>query len=555
VFSEPPVLTIKEGRTHCEACGAALAPDVMHKCAGNEEYKPLAAAGMSIPEYVRQNPAYGAETVLEVHKDVVSEQAKYEEMWQHPEYRQVIPGEHCAQKFLKFANPPNNAEVIDFGCGTGGGGAAISLMATFAGKLVKVHLLDFARNCLDPEVREALTTQSHALRFDQHDLTVPLPGEWSAPYGFCTDVMEHIPPQDVDRVLINILQAAQHVFFQISCVEDACGVLIGHKLHLSVHPPAWWKAKLVALGCQIHNWEEAPDGSALIAYVTAWSTGQDLVDSGELNTEQDQIRANVRANIRAGWQQVRPYEPNDAEVMLVGGGPSLLSQLPTIVQMRQAGAKLVTLNGAYNWALEHGLKVSAQVVVDARPFNARFTHPVQEETLYLVGSQCDPLTLEGLPKERTYLWHTTAEIVRDILQEECPDKWFGVPGGCTVLLRAIPLLRMLGYRKFHLFGCDSCVNVIDALNTIRLNAPVVEHHAYAQPENEGMPLFPVTVGGRVFQCQAWQIAQAQEFVSLIKVMGDMFELEVHGGGLLEWILQHGAQMDRDREEAEEAQQQ
>jgi len=39
-LSDPPVLTVKENRTHCEACGAKLEPNVMHKCAGNEEWKP-----------------------------------------------------------------------------------------------------------------------------------------------------------------------------------------------------------------------------------------------------------------------------------------------------------------------------------------------------------------------------------------------------------------------------------------------------------------------------------------------------------------------------------
>lgn len=40
IFTEPPVLTHKTDRTHCEVCGALLDPNVLHKCAGNEEYKP-----------------------------------------------------------------------------------------------------------------------------------------------------------------------------------------------------------------------------------------------------------------------------------------------------------------------------------------------------------------------------------------------------------------------------------------------------------------------------------------------------------------------------------
>jgi hypothetical protein len=60
--------------------------------------------------------------------------------------------------------------------------------------------VDFADNCLDEDIRPMLETQAHALRFVEHDLTEPL--TQSATYGFCTDVLEHIPTEDVDKVWI-----------------------------------------------------------------------------------------------------------------------------------------------------------------------------------------------------------------------------------------------------------------------------------------------------------------------------------------------------------------
>lgn len=456
-FSEPPAVTVAENRTHCEACQEPLHPDVMHKCAGNEEWKlpvltspvelttrlvdpePLLIDGRLVDParpHCSVAPLQGLDAPL-------TEQQKYQLMWARDEYRRVVPGAQIAPEFLNIARPKAGSTVIDFGCGTGEGALMIALLGG-----IRVEMLDFAANCLDEDVRSALTTQAHALSFRQHDLTQQVP--LAAEHGFCTDVMEHIPPEQVDLVLTNILQAARHVFFQISCVDDSCGKLIGHALHLSVHEPAWWKKKLEDLGCTIHYWHDA--GESCVAYVTAWSDGQDIVDVGQLNIAEETIRQNVRTNLKAGWHQVMPHAPQSTEVMILGGGPSLAGQLDTIRRMRFEGVKLVTLNGAYNWAIEHGLEVSAQIVVDARPHNARFTKPVQSQTIYLMGSQVDPSVLEGLPKERTLLWHTTAESIRDILEEECPGKWFGVPGGSTVLLRAIPLLRMLGYSRFHLFG-------------------------------------------------------------------------------------------------------
>ncbi len=568
-LSYPPVLTTTEMRTHCEACQGDIAPNVVHVCKGNARHYDSTSFGEwdsnkhmfdgmdrllqpenPTPVYVAPDgsvhPTFSATNFD--HKPEIaafpapegSEQSKYERMWSFDQYRQVVPGAQIAPEFLRIASPRKGARVIDFGCGTGEGALLIAML----GDRLKVEMLDFARNCLDPDVRNATITQPNALTFTQHDLTKPCPLPVSE-YGFNTDVMEHIPPDQVDLVLNNILQAAQHVFFQISCDDDSCGKLIDDKLHLSVHPPSWWLAKFADLKCQIHYWRDF--GKSCIAYVTAWATPREIVDSGEINIEMEAIRKNVAANIDAGWALAEPHEPNDIEAMILGGGPTLVSQLDKIKELAARGVKIVTLNGAYNWAQENGLRVGAQIVVDARPHNARFTHPVNDYTRYLIGSQCDPAVLEGLPRDRTYLWHTTAEAIQDILKEKIPNKAFGIAGGCTVLLRAIPLLRMLGYRSFHLFGCDSCV--LDSL--IASNADSVIHHAYGQPENDNTPLWPVIVGGRQFKCTAWQIAQAQEFMDLIRILGDEFQLEVYGDGLLSWIMQHGAQLDIEREEAEE----
>ena len=440
----------------------------------------------------------------------------YKMMWDKPEYRQVAPGEKIAHEFLKQAKPKQGATVLDLGCGTGRGGLNL---AFFGG--LDVTMVDFADNCLDKDIVPMLETQKHALRFVEADLSQPLPVQ--AAYGFCADVMEHIRPHHVDQVIENCLSACQHVFFQISTVDDICGVLVGHKLHLSVHPYEWWLKKLKDHKCVIH-WSNKTDNTCLF-YVSNWATGEEVVDAGTVNTADEEIKKNVEHNIKQGYLQVEPHPTNDIEVMIVGGGPSLPQHIEKIKQLRAKGVKLITINNAYNWCLDNGLTPSAMVMVDARKFNARFTKPVVEDCKYFIASQCNPSVFEGLPKDRTYIWHTQADLLKDILDEQYKT-WWSVPGGSTVLLRAIPLFRMLGFKRFHLFGCDSCLEED-------------KHHAYEQKENDGQLIMPVNVGGKIFKCHPWMVSQAQEFIDLIRMLGEEIELEVYGG-LLHHILETGA---------------
>lgn len=172
--------------------------------------------------------------------EALSERDKYERMWAVDSYRDVAPGELAAARFMDLIG---KGPVIDFGCGTGRGGLALSRAG------LDVRLLDFASNCRDEACRH--------LPFIQHDLTQASPV--SAPYGYCTDVLEHIPPADVDVVIRNIMASAQTVFFQISTVPDSMGATINQTLHLSVHPLGWWADTFIRLGFTV-MWSEQ-DGS------------------------------------------------------------------------------------------------------------------------------------------------------------------------------------------------------------------------------------------------------------------------------------------------------
>jgi hypothetical protein len=158
------------------------------------------------------------------------EREKYIRMWAIPQYRRLAPGEDAAAEFLDIVKP--DGRVIDFGSGTGRGALALSKAG------VDVWMVDFASNCRDNEVLH--------LPFVEHDLTEPL--ALRAPYGYCTDVMEHIPPAQVDTVIRNIMESAGTVFFQIATVPDNFGAVINQRLHLTVEPHDWWRETFQRLG-------------------------------------------------------------------------------------------------------------------------------------------------------------------------------------------------------------------------------------------------------------------------------------------------------------------
>jgi len=175
-----------------------------------------------------------------------SERSKYHLLWSTQSYRAFSPGEEAVNRFLDLIEP--DGLIIDFGCGTGRAGLKMSEAG------LSVHLVDFADNCRDQAAGD--------LPFLECDLTDPIP--LSAPYGFCCDVMEHIPQDDVETVISNIMASAEKVFFQISTVPDAFGALIGQSLHLTVKSHEWWLGLFTYMGHKVVFAENLGEASCFI---------------------------------------------------------------------------------------------------------------------------------------------------------------------------------------------------------------------------------------------------------------------------------------------------
>lgn len=451
------------------------------------------------------------------------EAALYERVWQNQEYRHSAPGEHLAYTFFEKFKP--YGRVIDFGCGTGRGAALIHALAD-----VPVLALDFAGNCLDDDVRN-----TEGITFRQHDLRKSL-GE-TAEFGYCTDVLEHIAPEDVDAVLVNILTAARRVFLAISTVPDHFGpVLAGEPLHLTVQPHEWWKDKLEKMGARI-DWEHDA-GEAAMFYCSIYANGDDYSKVTGLNVTEDRLKENISKNLRIGFHDVCPHEVQKTKIYLLAGGPSLEKHEKEIIKLGKKGASFITVNGTYKWLIDRGIRPAAQFMVDAREFNERFVDPVIQTCRYIFSSQTAHEAVAKIPKDQGWIFHSgDTELVKSCFDDYCKEigrdiEWFPVYGGSTVVSRALVVMAMLGFRNIEVFGWDSCL--IDE-----------KHHAYPQPENDSAHIVQIEVGGRQFRCHPWMVVQANEVPKLIRyVLGpiDGFNLNVRGDGLIAHMINHAAKL-------------
>ena len=244
-----------------------------------------------------------------------------------------------------------------------------------------------------------------------------------------------------------------------------------------------------------------------------------------VNEDKDKIRDNINKNIRRGLPQVQPYETQwNKNVGSALGGPTLKETFPDLLEKRKNGMPVITINGSHKYCMAGGLTPSGMIMLDSREFNNRFVYPLVEDCKYFISSQCHPSVFENLKDNKVWIWHCAGDDNFDLLKEVYGAEYYPIMGGATIALRAVHLLRMLGFHKFEMYGFDSCI--------------IGEHHAYEQHENDGEEVLDVVVSGREFQCTAAHYHQAKEFVDMISKTGEHYDLVVHGDGLISHIIKN-----------------
>lgn len=244
-----------------------------------------------------------------------------------------------------------------------------------------------------------------------------------------------------------------------------------------------------------------------------------------VNVSEEAIEANVRHSCALPIENLADQymKPHDNQLIIVGGGPSLIYETNQIRDRQMEGCVIWALNNTFKFLRQHGVHPDAHIMLDARKENAEFV-PEGSLATKLYASQCHPdvfdKALQG-PGD-VILWHHYDEKMLAIMTE-LKRKVAFIGAGSSVGLKALTLAQLFGFRHLHLFGYDSSYR--DDKN-----------HAYEQELNRFEKIIKVTQDDREFTCAPWMATQANEFKECIpNFLADGLTISVHGDGLIPYI--------------------
>lgn len=228
--------------------------------------------------------------------------------------------------------------------------------------------------------------------------------------------------------------------------------------------------------------------------------------------------ANIRSALARGLPEVSPgLCHHDGTFVVVGSGPSMPEFVEEIRAERQLGRPICAVKGAHDFLCEAGIDPDLFLCVDPRDRTENIKH-ANDTTIYLMASRCAPVMFDHLQSRKVMLWHSYGSLGEAAAYKGHPS----IGGGSTSGMRAITMGYILGFRKFVLYGMDSCL-AADRL-TKRFTG-----------EQAGQ-VIDVIVNGRTFYCNGAMAQQANEFQEIFQALPGI-QIDAKGDGLIAAILE------------------
>lgn len=222
---------------------------------------------------------------------------------------------------------------------------------------------------------------------------------------------------------------------------------------------------------------------------------------------------NIKDALKRGLPEITPaFCAHDGTFVIVGSGCSLPDYIEDI---KKESGPIVAIKGSHDLLIENDITPDLFVSVEPRDRRENLKHK-NKKTVYLLASRVNPLVFDHLSDCNVVLWHSWSN------EKECEafKGHMAIGGGTTSGLRAINIGYVLGFRKFILYGFDSCLS--DDKERKRFTG-----------EGPGQ-IIDVIVGGKTFYCTYALAQQAQDFQQLYKIMD--ITVESKGNGLISEII-------------------
>lgn len=234
----------------------------------------------------------------------------------------------------------------------------------------------------------------------------------------------------------------------------------------------------------------------------------------------------IKANIGYAMHRIDTWIPECAAhqglAVIVSGGPSFEDSIEEIRAKQKAGAFVIAVKHSHDKLIEAGIVPWGCMLLDPRSHVRDFIENPHPDVNYLSASMVHPTTIEKLKAEHAKVFGYHALVGAG---EEETIKMFGkhimIGGGSTSAIRGVSVLIALGFRRFHLYGFDSCYRDKPDLSV--------------KTKTGDQKYFSVNVSGRDFWSDGELIAQAQDFEKLVEQTQLFTELEVFGDGMIPHI--------------------
>ena len=236
----------------------------------------------------------------------------------------------------------------------------------------------------------------------------------------------------------------------------------------------------------------------------------------QFGTDDDRV-SHIRAALALGLPEIAPALcAHDGTFVIVGSGPSMPAFIDDIKAERALGRPICSLKGTHDYLIREGCEPTFWLSVDPRPRLEQLTER-GEDIIYLLASRCHPDLFARLKDERVMLFHTGSSEAENAMHA---GKMM-IGGGTTSGMRAMGIAYIMGFRKFVLYGFDSCLAADN--KTKRFDG------------GETGLTVDVIVNGRRFLTNHAMAQQANEFQLAYQMMPGI-TVEAKGDGLIAEII-------------------